>query len=74
MVLWMKLGLVSVVAASRNGPWAHFANAFRLRARANAQLADMLAAYDLVLVQELVAPPYAGRFPDGSGSSGELSK
>lgn len=36
------------------------------RDRANAQLADMLAAYDLVLVQELVAPPYAGRFPDGS--------
>ena len=27
------------------------------RARANAQLADMLAGYDLVLVQELVAPP-----------------
>lgn len=36
------------------------------RARANAQLADMLADYDLVLVQELVAPPYAGRYPDGS--------
>jgi hypothetical protein len=29
-------------------------------------LADMLAPYDLVIVQELVAPPYEGYFPDGS--------
>lgn len=28
-------------------------------------LADLLAPYDLVFVQELVAPPYPGTFPDG---------
>lgn len=29
-------------------------------------LAGILADYDLVVVQELVAPPYAGTFPDGT--------
>lgn len=32
----------------------------------NDDLAEMLAAYDLVFVQELVAPPYPGTFPDGT--------
>jgi hypothetical protein len=32
----------------------------------NADLADLLSPYDLVFVQELVAPPYAGFFPDGT--------
>lgn len=34
--------------------------------RRNEDLADMLAPYDLVFVQELVAPPFPGTFPDGS--------
>lgn len=38
----------------------HFKN------RNNRALVDMLAPYDVVLVQELVAPPYAGAFPDGT--------
>lgn len=29
-------------------------------------LTDLLFNYDLVMVQELVAPPYAGTYPDGS--------
>lgn len=28
-------------------------------------LASLLAPYDIVLIQEIVAPPYPGRFPDG---------
>jgi hypothetical protein len=36
------------------------------KSRRNEDLADMLAPYDLVIVQELVAPPHPGRFPDGS--------
>jgi len=36
------------------------------RDRRNEDLADMLAPYDLVIVQELVAPPFPGAFPDGS--------
>lgn len=38
----------------------------QFRSRNNGALARLLAPYDLVLVQELVAPPYAGTFPDGS--------
>ncbi|MBI4924124.1 MAG: endonuclease/exonuclease/phosphatase family protein [Devosia nanyangense] len=34
--------------------------------RRNADLADMLSRFDLVFVQELLAPPYAGHFPNGS--------
>ena len=34
--------------------------------RNNRALTSLLAPYDLVLVQELVAPPYAGTFPDGT--------
>src|SRR5262249_48927773 len=33
--------------------------------RDNAGLADVLKGYDLVVVQELIAPPYAGNFPNG---------
>lgn len=33
--------------------------------RNNAALAEMLAPYDLIFVQELVAPPYPGAYPDG---------
>ena len=29
-------------------------------------LAEILRPYDVVLVQELVAPPFAGRYPDGT--------
>src|SRR5687767_11557374 len=36
------------------------------KSRRNAELARLLAPHDLVFVQELVAPPYPGRFPDGS--------
>jgi endonuclease/exonuclease/phosphatase family metal-dependent hydrolase len=36
------------------------------KSRRNAELARLLAPYDLIFVQELVAPPYPGRFPDGS--------
>jgi len=32
----------------------------------HAALAEILARYDLIFIQELVAPPYAGVFPDGS--------
>ena len=35
------------------------------RRRDNAALAEMLAPYDLIFIQELVAPPYPGFFPDG---------
>lgn len=34
-------------------------------ARDNAALADIVKGYDVVVVQELVAPPYAGKFPNG---------
>jgi endonuclease/exonuclease/phosphatase family metal-dependent hydrolase len=34
--------------------------------RRNEDLADLLAPFDLVFIQELVAPPYSGRFPDGT--------
>lgn len=36
------------------------------RLRNDQALADVVAPYDIVVVQELVSPPYAGRFPDGS--------
>ena len=36
------------------------------KTRNNRALTELLAPYDLVLVQELVAPPYAGTFPDGT--------
>lgn len=35
------------------------------KARKDAALVDLLAPYDVVIVQELVAPPYAGTFPNG---------
>ncbi len=34
--------------------------------RDNAALADAVAACDVLVVQELVAPPYEGEFPDGT--------
>lgn len=34
--------------------------------RENAALAAMLASFDIVVVQELIAPPCAGRYPDGT--------
>ncbi len=39
--------------------------------RDNAALADILKSYDLVVVQELVAPPYAGTYPDGTTYEGD---
>jgi endonuclease/exonuclease/phosphatase family metal-dependent hydrolase len=38
----------------------------QFRSRENGMLADLLAGYDVVVVQELVAPPYPGTFPDGT--------
>lgn len=35
------------------------------RSRDDAALADVVAPYDIVVVQELVSPPYPGTFPDG---------
>ncbi len=35
------------------------------RSRDDEALADVVAPYDIVVVQELVSPPYAGTFPDG---------
>lgn len=35
------------------------------RSRDDAALANVVAPYDIVVVQELVSPPYAGYFPDG---------
>jgi len=37
----------------------------QFKIRKDAALADLLAPYDVVVVQELVAPPYAGSFPNG---------
>jgi hypothetical protein len=34
--------------------------------RDNGALADLMAPHDLVFIQELVAPPYPGTFPDGT--------
>jgi endonuclease/exonuclease/phosphatase family metal-dependent hydrolase len=34
--------------------------------RDDAGLTDLLKEYDIVVVQELIAPPYSGRFPDGT--------
>lgn len=34
--------------------------------RDNGALADLMAPHDLVFIQELVAPPYPGSFPDGT--------
>ena len=36
------------------------------RSRDDAALANVVAPYDIVVVQELVSPPYAGRFPSGA--------
>lgn len=36
------------------------------RSRDDQALADVVAPYDIVVVQELVSPPYAGTFPDGT--------
>lgn len=36
------------------------------RSRDDRALAGVVAPYDIVVVQELVSPPFAGRFPDGS--------
>ena len=36
------------------------------RSRDDAALANVVAPYDIVVVQELVSPPYAGTFPDGT--------
>lgn len=36
------------------------------KARDNAALADLVKDYDIVVIQELVAPPYAMNFPDGT--------
>ena len=36
------------------------------KSRDNEALASLLDPFDLVIVQELVAPPYPGRFPDGT--------
>jgi endonuclease/exonuclease/phosphatase family metal-dependent hydrolase len=36
------------------------------RSRDDAALADVVAPYDIVVVQELVSPPYPGNFPDGT--------
>lgn len=36
------------------------------KARDNAALAELLSPYDLIFIQELVAPPYQGKFPDGT--------
>ncbi|QDU59865.1 Endonuclease/Exonuclease/phosphatase family protein [Planctomycetes bacterium Pan216] len=36
------------------------------RSRDDAALVDVVDDYDVVVVQELVAPPYSGTFPDGS--------
>lgn len=35
------------------------------KVRKNDDLAEMMSPYDIVLVQEIVAPPYEGTFPDG---------
>ncbi len=35
------------------------------RSRDDAALADVVAPYDIVVIQELVSPPYPGTFPDG---------
>lgn len=37
--------------------------------RENELLADMLQSYDLVVIQELVAPPVDGKYPDGESFS-----
>lgn len=36
------------------------------RSRDDRALADIVAPYDIVVVQELVSPPYVGAFPDGA--------
>jgi hypothetical protein len=36
------------------------------RSRDNRALAELVAPYDIVVVQELVSPPYIGTFPDGT--------
>jgi endonuclease/exonuclease/phosphatase family metal-dependent hydrolase len=36
------------------------------RSRDDAALAAVVAPYDIVVVQELVSPPYVGNFPDGT--------
>jgi endonuclease/exonuclease/phosphatase family metal-dependent hydrolase len=36
------------------------------RSRDDQALADVVAPYDIVVVQELVSPPYPGSFPDGT--------
>lgn len=39
--------------------------------RDDAGLADILKNYDIVVVQELVAPPYDGAYPDGQSYTGD---
>ena len=38
----------------------------------NDQLADCLKKFDIVLIQEMVAPPYSGGFPDGEKFKSDL--
>lgn len=40
--------------------------------RDDVALADILKPYDIVVVQELVAPPYAGVYPDGESYKGDV--
>lgn len=40
--------------------------------RQNAALANIVKDYDVVAIQELVAPPYPGAYPDGTPYAGDL--
>jgi endonuclease/exonuclease/phosphatase family metal-dependent hydrolase len=41
------------------------------KSKENVKLTELLTPFDLVIVQELVAPPYAGVYPDGVAYGGD---
>ncbi len=68
IVLLVLLGLFGVGCVAETLSICSFNVQFlgHFKARDNAALASILQIYDIVVIQELVAPPYALSYPDGT--------
>src|SRR5215218_5480581 len=64
--IWLSFGVPDVLARDLGVVSFNIQFLGNYKNRRNEDLADMLAPYDLVIVQELVAPPHPGHFSDGS--------
>lgn len=64
---WLTLGPEAWAQAYREIEVVSFNVQFlgQSRSRDNAALVELLSDYDLVFIQEVIAPPYPGLFPDG---------